>query len=448
MNNYFLTLLLALITGTPMLSVNAQSSKSPTEETKNTVITFKGDTLIKKITSTVTTDPLPAEKAWQNYNAAIVVWSDSVQKIAKKHQENPSLGAPVFPPMPKEPSKSSANNIANANTIKKQLILNDFNDTLYYEYKEFDASGRLIKEDVRILDETLKNKRAIKLTTSGIGTSPEIATLPPTNTPPPDAKSESPTPPPVQQKSNIRIVLPENTELEPGYYTIKRNQPTPNKKVIHSLRFYYGLNNAYQMDGNEASLKISNTSLLPVQGNAMPQLKRIGSDHMGLETSWGFNLIKGKIRIFSGLRYDNYDYRFQDPTTVIAANRPMFTNLSLNPTVDPNPEQIESQLSTHYIGFPLAIGLHTQVDNSELTIRAGFTGNYLVHSNFRTRFKDKSKNKVVDDFNLNDFMLMPTVQVEYGDIGVYLSYSSKSIFRANEAFPMRLLTLGISLNLG
>jgi hypothetical protein len=53
----------------------------------------------------------------------------------------------------------------------------------------------------------------------------------------------------------------------------------------------------------------------------------------------------------------------------------------------------------------------------------------------------------VDDFNLNDFMIMPTLQMEYGDIGLFMSYSSGSIFRTGEAFPMRLLTLGLSLNL-
>ena len=49
MNKHLLPFLLALLSGTPMLSVKAQSKEgvSPVEETKNTVITFKGDTLIK-----------------------------------------------------------------------------------------------------------------------------------------------------------------------------------------------------------------------------------------------------------------------------------------------------------------------------------------------------------------------------------------------------------------
>ena len=71
-----------------MLSVKAQStdSNSPKEETKNTVITFRGDTLIRKVSSTVVTDPSVAEKAWQDYNSAMILWTDTVQKIAKKHQ--------------------------------------------------------------------------------------------------------------------------------------------------------------------------------------------------------------------------------------------------------------------------------------------------------------------------------------------------------------------------
>ncbi len=458
MNKHLLPFLLALLSGTPMLTVKAQTigGNSPVEETKNTVITFKGDTLIRKINSKVSTSPNSVTTAWQEYNSAMIVWTDTVQKIAKKHQENPALGAPVFPPMPKEPSKSSANNIANANTVKKQVVLSGDYDTLYYEYKEFDANGKLVKEVVKIMDEALQNKEVKQIVKNANPSSKENTnsiekSVPPMDksAPPVDKSSESQSPNTViETEQNYKILLPNNVELTPGVYTIKRKKQTKPQAVIHGLRFYYGLNNAYQMNEPGPSFNaFTNTTLLPVQPDAMPQLKRVGSDHMGVESSWGYNLIKGKIRFFSGFRYDNFDFRFQDPTTVILPNKPVFTNQSLDPTVDPNPEQIESQLSTHYIGVPLALGFTSNIDNSNLTIRAGFTANYLVYSSFRTRFKDKSKNKVVDDFNLNDFMLMPTVQMEYGDVGLYMSYSTSSIFRANEAYPMRLLTLGLSLNL-
>jgi hypothetical protein len=450
MNKHLLPFLLALLSGSPMLGVKAQSKEgsTPLEETKNTVITFKGDTLIRKINSKITTSPNAAATAWQDYNAAMITWTDTVQKIAKKHQENPDLGAPIFPPMPKEPSKTSSNNIANANTVKKQVVLSGDYDTLYYEYKEFDASGKLVKEVVKIMDEALQNKEVKQIVKNSNPPANENSGITEKTTPPAEKSSENQSPSKViETEQNYKILLPNNVELTPGVYTIKRSLNRP-QAVIHGLRFYYGLNNAYQMNEPGPSFNaFNNTTLLPIQADAMPQLKRLGSDHMGVESSWGYNLIKGKIRFFSGFRYDNFDYRFQDPTTVILPNKTVFTNKTLDPTVDPNPEQIESQLSTHYIGVPIAVGFTSNIDNSNLTIRAGFTANYLVYSSFRTRFKDKSKNKVVDDFNLNDFMLMPTLQMEYGDIGLYMSYSTSSIFRANEAYPMRLLTLGLSLNL-
>ena len=453
MNKYLLPFLLSLLTGTPMLSVKAQStdSNSPKEETKNTVITFRGDTLIRKVSSTVVTDPSVAEKAWQDYNSAMILWTDTVQKIAKKHQLNPSLGAPIFPTMPKEPSKTSGNNINYANTIKKQLILDGNNDTLYFEYKEYDVTGKLVKEDVRILDEALQQKEVkqiIKNTeTQEIIEDKNQSIIDKPSATPPSTKNNSTSNQRIETNTRVRIELPENTELSPGTYYIQRKRKPAT--VIHSLRFYYGLNNAYQMDPNRSAwISLSKSTLLPLQSDAMPQLKRIGSDNMGIETSWGYKLIGDKIRLFMGLRYDNYDFRFQDPTTVILPNKPIFTNANFDPTVSPNAEQIESQLCTHYVGVPFALGFHSDLSESDLTIRAGFTANYLVQSSFRTRFKDKSKNRVVDDFNLNDFMLMPTVQMEYGDLEVFLSYSSGSIFRKNEAVPMRLLTLGLSLNLG
>ena len=453
MNKYLIPFLLGLFTGTPMVSVNAQSvsEKKPTEETKNTVITFRGDTLIRKVSSTVVTDPAVAEKAWQEYNSAMIQWSDTVQKIAKNHQSNPNLGAPVFPPMPKEPSKASGNNINNANTIKKQLILDGNNDTLYFEYKEYDATGKLVKEDVRILDDALQQKEVkqiIKSTETQEIIEDENQSIIEKNTPPKTSTNGNSTSNQrIETNTKLRIEIPENTELRPGTYYIQRKRKPAT--VIHSLRFYYGLNNAYQIGPDASALKVlNNVKLLPQQSDAMPQLKRVGSDNMGLETSWGYKLIGDKFRLFMGLRYDNYDFRFQDPTTIILPNEPTFTNATLNPNFSPNPEQIESQLCTHYVGVPIALGFHSELGESDLTIRAGFTANYLVQSSFRTRFKDKSKNRVVDDFNLNDFMLMPTLQMEYGDLGVFMTYSANSIFRKNEAFPMRLLTLGLSLNLG
>ena len=187
---------------------------------------------------------------------------------------------------------------------------------------------------------------------------------------------------------------------------------------------------------------------IPAEINQMPEIKRSGSDHIAVESLWGFNLIAGRIRLYSGIRYDNYDYNFQNAATILQESSPVFTNLTLKSNFVPDPQQIQSKLSTHYVAVPLAIGIEPRNPSNGIHIRAGINNQFLVNSYLRTRFKDKSKNKIVDDFNLNDFLFSPFVHVEYGDIGIDVNYSLNNLFKTGQAFGTRLLTIGVSLNLG
>ncbi len=471
MNKAIIALLAAMLFGKPLL--NAQN--------KTTVVTVKGDTLLKKTVKHVTNseDPVAMAKYYKDLEA----WRDTVNFLIKKHQENPASGTLILPPSPQQPSsnmvteqvetttigrsnnrsntpKASTNANSTASptaptpnttapaetapistvpsdslkpsnsdapkirTTKKKVVLNGQGDTLYIEQRDFDQYGNIINENIKIINETIDVKEISDIVKKEI----EKAKA--------DLNADK------QQQVEIEIREPKYSQPNTPIHFKYSPKPEP---TVHNIRLYYGLNNLYQYTGDFFTMDAMPN---PAEINQMPDIKRSGSDHIAVESLWGFNLIARKIRLYSGIRYDNYDYNFQNTSTILQESSPVFTNLTLQQTFVPDPQQIQSKLSTHYVAVPLAIGIEPRNPYNGIHIRAGINNQFLVNSYLRTRFKDKSKNKIVDDFNLNDFLFSPFVHMEYGDIGIDVNYSLNNLFKTNQAFATRLLTIGVSLNLG
>ncbi len=419
MNKAIIALLAAMLFGKPLLKA----------QNKTTVVTVKGDTLLKKTVKHVTTseDPVAMAKYYKDLEA----WRDSVNFLIKKNQENPSAGALILPPAPQKPSsnlvteqvetttigrsnsktntvKTSPKNNEAASTsaptkttpatiapsdslkpnnsdapkirsTKKKVVLNGLGDTLYIEQRDFDQYGNIINENIKIINETIDVKEISDIVKKEI----EKAKA--------DLNADK------QQQVEIEIREPNYSQPNTPIHFKYSPKPEP---TVHHIRLYFGLNNLYQYTGDFFTMDAMPS---PAEINQMPDIKRSGSDHIAVESLWGFNLIAGKIRLYSGLRYDNYDYNFQNASTILQESSPVFTNLTLKQNFVPDPQQIQSKLSTHYVSVPLAIGIEPTNPNNGIHIRAGINNQFLVNSYLRTRFKDKSKNKIVDDFNLNDF---------------------------------------------
>jgi len=460
-------------------------------QNKTTVVTVKGDTLLKKTIKNVTSSEDPVAMA--KYYKELEAWKDTVNFLIKQHQENPSAGTLNLPPSPKQPTnnmvteqvetttigkpskrttvkrveeksatstdatpaipstnngneptsatpqsnantpisvtkvdstKPAAPNMPKIHTSKKKVVLNGLGDTLYVEQRDFDQYGNIINENIKIINETIDVKEISDIVKKEIE----------------KAKAELN----ANNQQQVQIEIREPNYSQPNTPIHFKYSPKP-EPTVHNIRLYYGLNNLYQYTGDFFTMDAMPN---PAEINQMPDIKRSGSDHIAVESLWGFNLIAGKIRLYSGIRYDNYDYNFQNTSTILQESSPVFTNLTLQQTFVPDPQQIQSKLSTHYVAVPLAIGIEPRNPYNGIHIRAGINNQFLVNSYLRTRFKDKSKNKIVDDFNLNDFLFSPFVHMEYGDIGIDVNYSLNNLFKTNQAFATRLLTIGVSLNLG
>ena len=95
MNKALIALLAALLLGKPYLKA----------QNKTTVVTVKGDTLLKKTVKKTTTaeDPIAMAKYYKELEA----WKDTVNFLIKQHQENPSAGTLNLPPSPKQPTNKT-----------------------------------------------------------------------------------------------------------------------------------------------------------------------------------------------------------------------------------------------------------------------------------------------------------------------------------------------------
>lgn len=197
--------------------------------------------------------------------------------------------------------------------------------------------------------------------------------------------------------------------------------------------------------------------------NGMPELNTAKSLHYGLEQLWGLNLIKGKLRFFTGLRYDVYNYHFQSNFVRLTENVPEFKAITVGgPLIDPIPME-KSKLVAKYIGIPLAIGWQSSPgrwetsesngtntsyhETSKFSIKVGIHTGYLLSSHAKLKESGGNTTKQYDDFNLHNFIISPFINLEYEDVGLYMRYPLTNIFKAGQGANSQCLQFGITLKL-
>lgn len=233
---------------------------------------------------------------------------------------------------------------------------------------------------------------------------------------------------------------------------ITRIEPV-NREFHHYIGFLY-------VQQNPSDVK-TQTNPGGVMTNGMPELNTAKSLHYGLEQLWGLNLIKGKLRFFTGLRYDVYNFRFQSNFVRLTENAPEFQAITVGgPTVDPIPME-KSKLVANYIGVPIAIGYQSSPgrwetsesngnntsynETPKFSIKAGVHTGYLISSHAKLKESGGNTTKQYDDFNLNNFIIAPFVNFEYEDFGVYMRYPLTHIFKTGQGANSQCLQFGITL---
>jgi hypothetical protein len=251
------------------------------------------------------------------------------------------------------------------------------------------------------------------------------------------------------ETSNIKIDIKDEMDeieieiIERDTYRMVKRKRKP-KATIEETRQYWGYNSQII---DEASMKTMSTAMGD-QSNYLPELNNAKSVHWGIEQQWGFNLIRGKVRVFTGIRYDIHNYRFQNPYTRLTQDQPEFTATEIGgPLVDPIPVD-KSKVVVNYIGIPVSLGFQDKPgDHSKFSAKVGVHAGYRVRTHTKIKQSNGNVEKQFDDFNMNDFYLSPFVNVNYGDMGLYMRYPLTNLFKDGQGANTQSVQFGITLKM-
>jgi len=152
------------------------------------------------------------------------------------------------------------------------------------------------------------------------------------------------------------------------------------------------------------------------------------------------NLYKGKVRLIYGISIDYNNYRFKDNVDLTRDSVPLA--YSVNTT-----NYKRNKLVTQYVNVPLMLNfkLGPKASDDELWISAGANFGYRIGSHQKQVWDDngKKKNKIKDDYSLEQFRMGYEVQFGYNSIRLYGKYFPSSIFKQNEGPDLRTVSAGI-----
>lgn len=251
------------------------------------------------------------------------------------------------------------------------------------------------------------------------------------------------------EASNIKIDIKDEMDeieieiIERDTYRMVKRKRKP-KATIEETRQYWGYNTQII---NESEMK-TNPTQMGDQSNFLPELSNAKSIHFGIEQQWGFNLIRGKVRVFTGIRYDIHNYRFQNNYTRLIQDQPEFTAVEVGgPLIDPIPVE-KSKVVSNYIGIPVSLGFQDKPgDNSKFSAKVGVHAGYRVRTHTKIKQSGGNVEKQFDDFNMNDFYLSPFVNVNYGDMGLYMRYPLTNLFKSGQGASTQSVQFGITLKM-
>lgn len=251
------------------------------------------------------------------------------------------------------------------------------------------------------------------------------------------------------EASNIKIDIKDEMDeieieiIERDTYRMVKRKRKP-KATIEETRQYWGYSTQIISDSEMKT----NPTQMGDQSNFLPELNNAKSIHFGIEQQWGFNLIRGKVRVFTGIRYDIHNYRFQNPYTRLIQDQPEFTAVEVGgPLIDPVPVD-KSKVVVNYIGVPVSLGFQDKPgDNSKFSAKVGVHAGYRVRTHTKIKQSSGNVEKQFDDFNMNDFYLSPFVNVNYGDMGLYMRYPLTNLFKNGQGASTQSVQFGITLKM-
>lgn len=139
---------------------------------------------------------------------------------------------------------------------------------------------------------------------------------------------------------------------------------------------------------------------------------------------------KGHFNIEHGLSFDLNHYAFQNPVSYR-------TDPVEELFIDNNSDIQRSRLYMSHLNLPIMLHFETNPKKLKKSFHFG-VGAYVgvrLGSNLKTRTSDRDKNKIVDNFSLNDFNYGLRAELGYGPINLYAKYAFLDLFKEGQGMP-------------
>ena len=195
--------------------------------------------------------------------------------------------------------------------------------------------------------------------------------------------------------------------------------------------FHLGLNNVLNSAGK----------LEPEEGYGNMAISAVNSVNFQWDiVSQAMNIYQGKVRLVYGIGIDYNNYRFQKNITLNPDSMPlMVTEDGIN--YDKN------KLVTQHLNVPVMLNFKLSPKGTEddVYISAGANFGYLIGSHQKQVWDDggKKKNKIRDDYSLEQFRVGYEVQFGYKNIVLFGKYFPNSMFKVNQGPELRTVSAGI-----
>lgn len=166
--------------------------------------------------------------------------------------------------------------------------------------------------------------------------------------------------------------------------------------------------------------------------------------------SWNFNihlfrqrlsLYKNKVNLLYGASFEFYNYRFNDPITLIPNVSP------LEVTINEGIEYKKNKLFTSFISAPLMLNYESNPRHPKKSfhLSIGAFGGLRLGGHTKQKTEEMGKVKIKDDFNLSNVRYGFTSQFGYGPVYFYLNYAANSFFKEGAGPELQPLNFGITV---
>ena len=237
-------------------------------------------------------------------------------------------------------------------------------------------------------------------------------------------------------KTKINIGNKELSIDDNGNVKFKKNDKT----YIHKFRGHWG---GFELAYNGYMNSDFGTKL-PAKYDFLKlnDVKSVGVNLNVIELN--VNILNNKLGIVSGAGLQWNNYRFSDNIVLVPDSSTIygFHNNTIN-------SYIKSKLVESWVRIPLFIEYQTaQRKSKQFHLAVGGILDYKIGSHSKqVHFEggERNKDKIYDDFHLNNIRLDSEVRIGWGPINIFATYSLTKLFKENQGPELYPYSIGLTL---